>query len=223
VTAPPRDPAQDGTPANEQLLSDYLRERGRPVLADMIERAEAAARVTPGQAAYEEHEREVDPNFEVEYPMRPYAELPLPEREVWEATARAVLKHAAQPQAGDAHRYPFAQDLNGEWHRRPPGDTWTVSAEEPNARTLCGEAIHSVHVSEFQPEPDASTGSTLCECAMPYAQPQPAPELAAAKLSAAMQALGRIGATELYSHDQRREVVAIARDAIAEIAELEAS
>ena len=82
---------------------------------------------------------------------------------------------AAPPAEDDSKRYPFAQDLDGAWHRRPPGDTWTAG-DEPQCRTACGMAIHSVHVSEYEPEADAPAGATLCECvaAPPAGGPQEA-------------------------------------------------
>lgn len=64
----------------------------------------------------------------------------------------------------DAALHPFAQDLAGVWHRRPVGDPWTASMEKPNCRTVCGQEIHSVHISDCEPEPDEGTGATLCHC-----------------------------------------------------------
>lgn len=64
----------------------------------------------------------------------------------------------------DSADFAYAQDLDGVWHQRPDGDTWTVSVEEPNCRTRCGQAISSVHVSEYKPDPDPEGGSTCCPC-----------------------------------------------------------
>jgi hypothetical protein len=41
----------------------------------------------------------------------------------------------------DAAQNPFAQALDGVWHRRPAGDPWIASIESPNCRTACGLAI----------------------------------------------------------------------------------
>ncbi len=68
----------------------------------------------------------------------------------------------------DSATFPYAQDLDGVWHKRPEGDEWRGGSIAgyggPQCRTRCGREIHSVHVSDSEPEPDASTGSTLCPC-----------------------------------------------------------
>lgn len=66
--------------------------------------------------------------------------------------------------SADSERYPYAQDLDGAWHARSVGDTWNPTVEGLQCRTRCGKRIRSVRVSEFEPEPDPSTGSTLCPC-----------------------------------------------------------
>ncbi len=52
----------------------------------------------------------------------------------------------------DGAANPYAQDLKGVWHRRPANDPWIVSMNKPNAQAVCGAAIHSVHVSGFDPQ-----------------------------------------------------------------------
>jgi hypothetical protein len=79
-------------------------------------------------------------------------------------SAELAAQAAGETGVGDTGSYPFAQDLDGVWHRRPEGDEWVTSVEEPNCRTVCGKAIYSVHVSGFEPEADESTGATLCAC-----------------------------------------------------------
>lgn len=70
--------------------------------------------------------------------------------------------------SNDAAQYPYAQDLDGAWHRRPEGDGWhapdTAEDLQPQCATLCGQEIHSVHVSEYVPEADPVQGETLCPC-----------------------------------------------------------
>lgn len=70
----------------------------------------------------------------------------------------------------DSAEFPWAQDLDSVWHRRPTGDRWIAfdtrgdGWQGPQCMTACGKAIWSVHVSGFQPEADEATGATLCEC-----------------------------------------------------------
>jgi hypothetical protein len=96
-----------------------------------------------------------------------------------------VLREHAGIVGGHGNDYPWAQDLDGTWHGRPPGDPWMTihgghvpgtlipgppvartSYAGPQCRTLCGEGIHSVHVSQFHPgELLTGPGESLCPCA----------------------------------------------------------
>lgn len=69
----------------------------------------------------------------------------------------------------DGTRFPFVQDLDGKWHRRPPTDTWKRSLEGPNASTVCGLVVPSVHVSAYDPRTneDRWDDETFCECTGP--------------------------------------------------------
>lgn len=58
----------------------------------------------------------------------------------------------------DAERFPYAQDLDGAWHRRPVGDTWNSDQDSTQCRTVCDQAIYSVHVSEYEPVTDQLCG-----------------------------------------------------------------
>jgi hypothetical protein len=51
------------------------------------------------------------------------------------------------PNASDSVRYPWAQDLDGVWHKRPPGKPWVTSDDGPNCETVCGKWIASANVS----------------------------------------------------------------------------
>jgi hypothetical protein len=71
----------------------------------------------------------------------------------------------------DSDDWPYAQDLDNVWHKRPSKDHWSYGADHdgPNCRTLCGQAIHSVHVSDSLPEIRTEIeeeGGSLCTCAM---------------------------------------------------------
>lgn len=63
----------------------------------------------------------------------------------------------------DAANYPYAQDFDGVWHRRPVGDEWIVTVDGPNCHTACGKAIPSVHVSDGYPD-DLDDDETRCAC-----------------------------------------------------------
>ena len=91
-----------------------------------------------------------------------------------------------QPTAkrSDSDMLPWAEDLDGVWHRRPPGRDW-VTGDGANAETVCGRRIASVHVSNCEPE------GTICSaCA---AGPIDAAELAR-RFGAAAKAAEKLGA-----------------------------
>jgi hypothetical protein len=62
----------------------------------------------------------------------------------------------------DADEYPWAQDLDGVWHRRPEGDPWVTTVDGANCLTRCGQAIGSVHVSSYDPREVLTHDETLC-------------------------------------------------------------
>lgn len=51
----------------------------------------------------------------------------------------------------DSAQAPYAQDLDEVWHRRPANDSWNSDQSATQCRTVCGQAIYSVHVSEYEP------------------------------------------------------------------------
>lgn len=57
----------------------------------------------------------------------------------------------------DGTAYPFVEDLDGNWHMRPPGDEWVVGVVAPNAQGLCGP-VYSVHASAYAPD----EGEPMC-------------------------------------------------------------
>lgn len=57
----------------------------------------------------------------------------------------------------DGTRYPWAKDFDGVWHLRPVDDEWVILNDGPNARTVCGDAIPSVHVATWPME------GTVCQ------------------------------------------------------------
>lgn len=92
-------------------------------------------------------------------------------------TVPAGWQHPNQP-VDDSATFPWAQDLDRVWHRRPAGDYWRPMRdgyEGPQCTTNCGRAINSAHVSEYMPEPFEGSGERLCTCATPEpASPRPA-------------------------------------------------
>lgn len=70
----------------------------------------------------------------------------------------------------DGTRYPWVQDLDGVWHKRPADDTWTPAvpdAEVAQARSICSAGpVHSVRTSAFRPdEIPLRDDETMCgEC-----------------------------------------------------------
>ena len=74
------------------------------------------------------------------------------------------------PLGFDGQRFPFVRDFDGMWHKRPADDRWIRSLNGPNARTICGQAIPSVHVSGYDPRENAELQDreTFCECVGPH-------------------------------------------------------
>jgi hypothetical protein len=73
--------------------------------------------------------------------------------------------------SADGTAYPYAQDLDRVWHKRPADDQWTNydrrshAADQPQFRSMCGKALPSVHVAQTPPAPDdLLDGETLCLC-----------------------------------------------------------
>lgn len=54
-------------------------------------------------------------------------------------------------QSADGTEFPYAQDHEAVWHRRPADDTWSVVPEEHSCSTICGKQIVSAHVSPSHP------------------------------------------------------------------------
>lgn len=52
----------------------------------------------------------------------------------------------------DGTLFPYAEDTVGLWHRRPADDNWAPFPARVQCRTVCGDAIGAVHVSESEPE-----------------------------------------------------------------------
>jgi hypothetical protein len=66
----------------------------------------------------------------------------------------------------DGAAYPWAQDLDGVWHKRPADDTWNPDFAGTQCRTLCGRAIASVRASQFNPdERGLDEDESVCRCA----------------------------------------------------------
>lgn len=62
----------------------------------------------------------------------------------------------------DGDAVPFARDPDLTWHKRPAGDPFIRSAEGPNCRTRCGQAIRSDRVSRTLPV--IVPPELLCSC-----------------------------------------------------------
>lgn len=62
-----------------------------------------------------------------------------------------MRERIVSPKTSDAVEFPFVQDFDRRWHKRPTDDEWTRYPAELQARTLCGQHIPSVHVSSFDP------------------------------------------------------------------------
>lgn len=64
-----------------------------------------------------------------------------------QASAATAAEYAGV-KMDDSDQYPWVEDLDGLWHRRPPGQPWVMDREDGgNAETLCGQWVPSVHVS----------------------------------------------------------------------------
>lgn len=61
----------------------------------------------------------------------------------------------------DGEEFPFVQDLDGRWHKRPADDYWTVNGDY-QAATNCGLLVSSVHVSRFDPRLDRVRSDYYC-------------------------------------------------------------
>lgn len=66
-------------------------------------------------------------------------------------TQQSTLTEAATDSVPDGTRRPWAQDLDGTWHRRPANDEWGDHREVVQAHGICGMAFASVHCSEIDP------------------------------------------------------------------------
>lgn len=62
--------------------------------------------------------------------------------------------------APDGTEYPYAQDHEGIWHRRPAGDRWSTELDEYSCSTVCGKQIVSAHVSPGHPLGDGNYSYT---------------------------------------------------------------
>lgn len=62
----------------------------------------------------------------------------------------------------DGLAYPWVQDLAGWWHLRPTDDRWIVDMTGPNAHSVCGRTIASVHVSEYDRDPGEDNICPTC-------------------------------------------------------------
>lgn len=73
----------------------------------------------------------------------------------------------------DGAEWPYAQDQQGIWHRRPADDGWSIEPEEYSCRTVCGKGIVSAHVSQSHPLGPGNYSYTeadvcrVCEAATP--------------------------------------------------------
>lgn len=51
----------------------------------------------------------------------------------------------------DGTEYPYAQDHEAVWHRRPADDEWSIDPNEHSCSTICGKQIVSAHISPSHP------------------------------------------------------------------------
>jgi hypothetical protein len=63
-------------------------------------------------------------------------------------------------EVADGTAFPYAEDLDGVWHRRADDEWIPATVADTQCSTVCGIRIGSVRVSE--PAPDAADGDQVC-------------------------------------------------------------